>query len=235
MAGSGISWTICKQSAPRSTQITSPTHHQSIFIGRMLFLMPNQQCQSIEGMKAHFSHWRIMNCCLVLFLEPSVLWRCWLGGRKGIQPVKLSGGVPEWLPVWSEVQTCIWPSWCHCYSLSLASVKSRLVLPLWYQLIRGKRAIKRVCVSRSFVPTTAWIGTTTVFLFIFFSYSPHAHVVRYLANTKVNDTAIGNVHKKFGEDRTRSSGDMIMDRWTHTDRQTRHAQHNTPRSPSGKQ
>ena len=25
------------------------------------------------------------------------------------------------------MQTCIWPSWCHCHSLSLASVKSRLV------------------------------------------------------------------------------------------------------------
>jgi len=38
--------------------------------------------------------------------------------------------------VWSEVQTCIWPSWCHCYSLSLASVKSRLVLPFSYWLTR---------------------------------------------------------------------------------------------------
>ena len=38
------------------------------------------------------------------------------------------------LSVWSEVQTCIWPSWCHCHSLSLASVKSRLVLPFWYWL-----------------------------------------------------------------------------------------------------
>jgi len=32
------------------------------------------------------------------------------------------------------VQTCIWPSWCHCHSLSLAPVKSRLVLPFWYWL-----------------------------------------------------------------------------------------------------
>ena len=72
---------------------------------------------------------------LVLYLMPSVLWRCWLGGRKGIRPVKnLSGGVLAF--VWSEVQTCIWPSWCHCHSLSLASVKSRLVLPFWYPLTR---------------------------------------------------------------------------------------------------
>jgi len=28
---SGISWTICKQSAPRSRQITTPTPHRSIF------------------------------------------------------------------------------------------------------------------------------------------------------------------------------------------------------------
>jgi len=32
------------------------------------------------------------------------------------------------------VQTCIWRSWCRCHSLSLASVKSRLVLPFWYWL-----------------------------------------------------------------------------------------------------
>ena len=47
---------------------------------------------------------------------------------------KLSGGVLAWLSVWREMQTCIWPSWCHCHSLSLASVKSRLVLPFWYRL-----------------------------------------------------------------------------------------------------
>jgi len=47
--GSGISWTICKQSVPRSRQITTPTPHHSIFTGRMLFLTPNEQCQSTEA------------------------------------------------------------------------------------------------------------------------------------------------------------------------------------------
>jgi len=47
--GSGISWAICKQCAPHSRQITMPTPYHSIFTGRMLFLMPNQQCQSTEG------------------------------------------------------------------------------------------------------------------------------------------------------------------------------------------
>jgi len=49
---------------------------------------------------------------------------------------KLSGGVLAWLSVWSSVQTCIWPSGFNCHSLSLASVKSRLVLPFWYRLTR---------------------------------------------------------------------------------------------------
>ena len=61
-----------------------------------------------------------------------------LVGRQEGHPAckKLSGGVLAWLSDWSEVQTCIRPSRCHCHSLSLASVKSRLVLPFWYRLTR---------------------------------------------------------------------------------------------------
>ena len=57
----------------------------------------------------------------LIYYLPSVLWHCWLGDRKGIRPVKkLSGGMLAWLCVWVKVQTCIWPSWCHCHSLSPA-------------------------------------------------------------------------------------------------------------------
>ena len=94
-----------------------------------------------------------------LFL-PSVLWRCWLGGRKGIRLVKkLSGGVLAWLSVWNEVQTCIWPIWCHYHSLSLASVKSKLVLPLWYWLTR---------VVPDKGPLNGWVCVVFVVLFIEF-------------------------------------------------------------------
>jgi len=87
-------------------------------------------CQNIQ----HVSSYETTNLPSVLL--SSVLWCCWLGGRKGIRPVKKQiDGVLVWLSIWSKVQTCIWPSWCHCYSLSLASVKSRLVLPFWYWLI----------------------------------------------------------------------------------------------------
>ena len=65
---------------------------------------------------------------------PSVLRRCWLGGRKGIRSVKNWVVGLAWVYVWSDVQICIWPSWCHCHSPSLAPIKSRLVLPFRYRL-----------------------------------------------------------------------------------------------------
>ena len=87
-------------------------------------------------------------CVAVLWL-PSVLWRCSLGGRKGIRPVK-NWTVGCWCGCLSETRCRLArPSRCHCHSLSLASVKSRLVLPFWYRLTRvvpEKRAVERVCV-----------------------------------------------------------------------------------------
>jgi len=51
VSGGGIRWAICK-SAPRSRQITMPAPHHSVFIGRMPFLLPNQQRQSTEGQQS---------------------------------------------------------------------------------------------------------------------------------------------------------------------------------------
>ena len=56
VSGSGISWAICKQSAPRSRQITTPTPHRSIFTSRMLFLTPYQQRQSTEDKPRRQTH-----------------------------------------------------------------------------------------------------------------------------------------------------------------------------------
>jgi len=60
-----------------------------------------------------------------------------------------SVGVLAWLSDWSEVQTSIWPGWCHCHSLSLASVKIQIgfsfLVPA-HPGSPGQRAVKRVCV-----------------------------------------------------------------------------------------
>jgi len=53
-----------------------------------------------------------------------------------------------WLSVWGEMQICIWPSRCHCHSLSLASVNPDwlylLVLPFCYQ--KNRKTIVCLCV-----------------------------------------------------------------------------------------
>jgi len=71
-------------------------------------------------------------CCCCSPFNALMLLVGWQEGHQACK--KLSGGVLAWLSVWSELQTCIWSSWCHCHSLSLATVESRLVLPFWYRL-----------------------------------------------------------------------------------------------------
>jgi len=77
--------------------------------------------------------------------------------------------VLAWLSVWSEVQTCIWPSWCHCRPKtpsSLASFESRLVLPFWYrltQVVLEKRPLNGCCSNGSYKKNNA--GSNTVKLY----------------------------------------------------------------------
>ena len=78
-----------------------------------------------------------------------------------VQYGTVSDGVLAWLSVWSEVQTCIRPSWCHCHSLSLASVKTQIgfafLVPA-HPGSPGQRAVKRVCVcgTERGVPSVLW-------------------------------------------------------------------------------
>ena len=71
-------------------------------------------------------------------LTPSVHWCCWLSSRKGIWPVKnwVVGCWRGYLS-WMRCRLAHGPADAtatHCPSL--ASVKSRLVLPFWYRLTR---------------------------------------------------------------------------------------------------
>ena len=76
--------------------------------------------------------WFCKNCLGHIAFSALTLLVGWQEGHPACK--KLSSGVLAWLSVWREVQTCIWPSGFHCDSLSLASVKSRLVLSFWYRL-----------------------------------------------------------------------------------------------------
>ena len=83
--------------------------------------------------------------CTCLYLMPSVLWCCWLGGRKGIclQKTWLVGiGMVICLEQDADLhmaQLMPLPLTVSCFS------KMEIGLPFWYRLTR-KRAVKRVCV-----------------------------------------------------------------------------------------
>jgi len=75
---------------------------------------------------------------------PSVLWHCWLGGRKGIRPVKNMGdGGGYWL-VRMEWRPAGW-SVCLPVLISSCTIKSRssLLAPA-HPVGPGKRAVKRL-------------------------------------------------------------------------------------------
>ena len=105
---------------------------------------------------------RSLCCRMHLSLVTALLLSLWIvassaltllvGWQEGHPACKtLSGGVLAWLSVWSKVQTCIWLGGCHCHSLSLTSVKSRLVLLFWYWLtwVVPDKGPLNVCVSVS--------------------------------------------------------------------------------------
>jgi len=68
--------------------------------------------------------WHLTLCRSVHGYVLLIVWTLWViassaltlsvGWQEGHPTCKkLSGGVLAWLSVWSEVQTCIQPSWCH--------------------------------------------------------------------------------------------------------------------------
>ena len=147
---------MLKSSIYQWKRLTIPVDLTQLHLTDILItlMVPVQQNVSVEIglLKSNKKTWQISNKNLMMyavqfivadkFFFQIILSACafsaltLLVGRQEGHPAckKLSGGLLAWLSVWSEVQTCIWPSWCHCHSLSLASVKSRLVLPFWYQL-----------------------------------------------------------------------------------------------------
>ena len=87
--------------------------------------------------------------CLVIFLSPSVLWHCWLGGRKGIRPIETEwwgAGVVICLERCADLhmaQLMPLPLTVSCFS-KIQICFTFLVLA--YLGSPGQRAIKRVCV-----------------------------------------------------------------------------------------
>jgi len=73
------------------------------------------------------SHLKVSRKNVSLYLAAEFA-QCWpictdrLSNKLVANCKKPSGGVLMWLSAWDEVQICIWPSWYHCHSLSLAPI-----------------------------------------------------------------------------------------------------------------
>ena len=120
-----------------STQITmSAPHHLTYLKARCSSWCPTN---SVKALKAIYCH------CHYIFV-PSVLWRCWLGGRKSIRPVK-TWVVRYWRGYLSAAR-CKWfaygPADATATPSSLAPVKSWMVYLSGASLPRlsWKKAIK---------------------------------------------------------------------------------------------
>ena len=166
---SGISWTICKQSAPRSRQITTPTPHHSSFTGWTLFLTDAQQTVSKhwsinhnrkikEQLKLKVNGKLVEEC-----LSPGTNIRVYVAQTDAFSALTLLVGRQEGNPAckklkWWGVGVVICleqgadlhtaqlmplPLTASCFS------KIQMVLPFWYRRTRGspgQRAVKRACV-----------------------------------------------------------------------------------------
>jgi len=120
-----------------TSELQFPTCERLLVTEWELLLVLNRGMQrSTDSKMWKFNYHKLPLLLLCLFFTlPSVLWRCWLGGRKGIRPVK------NW------VVEC----WCCCLSGAMCRLaygpadatathclllheNSRLVLLFWYRL-----------------------------------------------------------------------------------------------------
>jgi len=129
--------------------------------GNMLSKIRFCKCRShIWVSKYLFMHTLWFSCTSIYFstsvLLLSVLWRCWLGGRKGIRPVKTEWwgvGVVICLERGADLHAQLMPLplplTVSCFSK--IQIGFTFLLPA-YLGSPGKRAVKRVCVCIYFSP-----------------------------------------------------------------------------------
>jgi len=118
---------------------TSMYKHDTIhkIAGIQSITMLPGDCQTTDNMYSEFGEvwtsgliWGMLIDSSSVFWCPSVLWQCWLSGRKGIRPVKKLEWWGDGMVICLERDADL----LMAHLQPLALVKSRLVLPFWYRL-----------------------------------------------------------------------------------------------------
>jgi len=104
--GSGISWTTCKSFEPRSRQITMPVPHQSVFTGRMPFLLPNQKHQITKGIWSKKT-WPKSGACCAPFHEGAGF------PSNTMSPWPRSTSIPTHRPSGILIHPTVWPQYTN--------------------------------------------------------------------------------------------------------------------------
>ena len=116
-----------------------------------------QQC-CLHCLHTLLSFWHLYSSFVSPVL-PSVLWHCCFGSRKGIRPVKTEWWGAGMVICRARCRLAYGPADA---TATLASVKSRLVLPFWYRLTRvvlDKEPLNGcvcVCCNRKVKPIFKW-------------------------------------------------------------------------------
>ena len=126
------------------------------FVNFCSFTDAAQLCNTIKLSMAQYiePRWHCYKCWLYFsswfvssLYRPSVLWRCWLGGRKGIRPVKIEwwcAGVVICLEQGADLHMAqLMPL---PLTVSCSSKIGFTFLVLAHLGSPGKRAVKRVCI-----------------------------------------------------------------------------------------
>jgi len=129
----------CKAKLSMVQPIRFPTQSDLLIPGKIL-IQPNQLMDKswteeksikyvLTASRSQLCHKLYSSFFAFSAFLPSVLWCCWLGGKKGIQPVKTEWWDTGVVTSLGEVQICIRAQRIHCHSLFLAPVN-----PDWFYL-----------------------------------------------------------------------------------------------------
>jgi len=118
-----------------------------------------------------------------ILIAISVLWRCWLGGRKGMWFV-----TKNWVSGWwgTSVVVCLergandymWSSWCHGHLIISLSSKIQNGLPFWCRFTEVLLEPRPNWCSSIIVPDDPWLAS---FPSVFFLHFSRIEPVQYVA------------------------------------------------------